>query len=83
MAGDTRHQIRSVSEQVADIVVFTGSLFTVSRHHIAPGQLLIAHYCSHLPTHQPCIVPILIRASLNTPSVIICTMGSKYLPSPV
>ena len=82
LAGDYRHH--ECEEQVADIVMFTE---LCTRHHgitflRGSFSLLIT---GHLPTHaQYCAnIDHDSHPSLNAPSVIIFSMGSKYLPSPV
>ena len=80
---------QSEGSRCPDIVVFTGSW-----HHIS--QLLITHYPTSAHTHAlaaPHYVDIdhrnicCVRIRFSTPesqhpSVIIFSMGSKYLPSP-
>ena len=83
-AGDIRHQTVSVSGAGGwHCSLYHCSLYlgiTFLRGSFSP---LITE---HLPTHAaqwPRLYCANIDQSLNTPSVILFTMGSKYLPSPV
>ena len=84
--GDTRLQTLSVSGAGGGHCDVHRAQYPASWHHISPRQLLITHYraSAHTRAAQYCAnIDHDSHPSLNTPSVIIFTMGSKYLPSPV